>query len=179
MLNRTETVLLVVDVQEKLVPAMHQRERLLDQVGRAVRGAQALDLPVFATEQVPTALGPTLAEIRDQFSAFSPYVKNTFSCCGSEAFMSALRASGRGQVLVAGIESHVCVYQTVADLVREGFEVEVMQDAVTSRTEDNARLGLERCSELGARRTSVEMALFELLQAAEGEAFRSIVRIVK
>jgi nicotinamidase-related amidase len=179
MLERDQTALVVIDVQEKLAPAMHQREAVLDQISRALRGAQALGLPTFLTEQVPASLGPTLPEIRELHQGPAPLVKNTFSCCGSDAFVTALRDAGRSQVLVAGIESHVCVYQTVADLIREGFQVEVLQDAISSRTERNARLGLERCREAGAAVSSVEMALFELLRVAEGDAFRSVIQIVK
>lgn len=179
MLERDQTALVVIDVQEKLLPAMRGREALLDQIGRAIRGAKALQLPVLLTEQVPAALGPTVSEIRDLLQGAPAYVKNSFSCCGSGSFLTDLRDIGRRQVLVAGIESHVCVYQTVTDLLREGFRVEVMQDATSSRTEANARLGLERCREAGASVTSVEMALFELVRVAEGDAFRSIIQIVK
>jgi nicotinamidase-related amidase len=103
----------------------------------------------------------------------------SFSCCGAPAFNEELSKLGRKQLLVAGIESHICVYQTVADLLRSGYEVEVVADAVSSRTPENRQLGLSRMKDLGARLTSTEMSLFELLRVAGTPVFKEISKLVK
>ncbi|MDH4158512.1 MAG: isochorismatase family protein, partial [candidate division Zixibacteria bacterium] len=109
----------------------------------------------------------------------APLVKNTFSCCGNQGFSEQLTGLGRKQVLLVGMETHVCVYQTAVDLLGEGFEVHLVADAVSSRTLENKQIGIGAMRDLGARVTSVEMALFEMLQVAEGEKFKQIINIVK
>jgi nicotinamidase-related amidase len=178
MLIRDDAVLVVVDVQGKLARLMHEAEALFDQLSRLIRGARALDLPIIVTEQNPDGLGPTIPELAPLLPP-ERIAKRAFSCGGEPAFLAALEATGRRQVLVAGIEAHICVYQTAADLASRGYEVEVVSDAVSSRTAANRAVGLERMRQAGARVTSVEMALFELLGAADGDAFKAILRIVK
>lgn len=179
VLTVAETVVLVVDVQEKLSRAMAGREDLLLKTRQLVEGARVLGVPMIFTEQNPKGLGPTLPEIAALAPDFRPVEKTSFSCCGSPELMQRLRRSGRRDVVVAGIETHVCVYQTVADLLAEGFRVEVVADACSSRTAENKQIGLERCRRAGAAVTSVEILLFELLKAAEGPLFKEILKIVK
>jgi len=179
MLNAAETVLLMVDVQEKLARAMPARDELVLKTRQLLEGARVLGLPVVATEQNPQGLGPTLPELAALAPDTQPVVKSSFSCCGSEPFMQQLRRTGRRDVVIAGIEAHVCVYQTALDLLADGYRVEVVADACASRTAENKRIGLERCRRAGAGITSVETLLFELLKAAEGPIFKDILRIVK
>ena len=179
MLTVADTVLLVVDVQEKLARAMPGRDDLVLKTQQLVEGARVLGLPMIFSEQNPKGLGPTLPEIVARVPDFRPVEKISFSCCGSRECMQRLRATGRRDVVVAGIETHVCVYQTVVDLLAEGFRVEVVADACASRTAENKQLGLDRCRRAGAAVTSVEILLFELLKAAEGPQFKDILRIVK
>jgi nicotinamidase-related amidase len=179
MLNLDNTVLVVVDVQEKLSRAMHEKEALLESTVKAVAGAKILGLPVIRTEQNPNGLGPTVPEVAELLSDSPAVTKLSFSCCGEPTFMEQLAALNRRQVLVLGIESHVCVYQTVADLLKAGYEVQVIADAVSSRTPENKAIGLERCKELGASITSAETALFELLKKAEGDKFKQMLKVVK
>lgn len=180
MLTINNTALLVIDVQERLAPVMDDKETLLSNVERMIRGAQVLELPILWTEQVPEKLGPTLPELADLLTAISqPVSKASFSCCGVQPFMQALRESDRRQVLVTGIESHVCVYQTVMDLLDQDYEVQLVTDAVASRTPENKAIALERMKAAGATLTSTEMALFELLRVAEGDKFRTISKLVK
>jgi nicotinamidase-related amidase len=158
---------------------MAGREELVLKTRQLVEGARVLGVPTLFTEQNPRGLGPTLSEIAALVPDFRPAEKTSFSCCGSPDCMAQLRRSGRRDVVVAGMETHVCVYQTVVDLLAEGFRVEVVADACASRTVENKQIGLERCRRAGAAVTSVETLLFELLKAAEGPLFKEILRIVK
>ena len=179
MMTPDNSVLALVDVQEKLFAVMHEKDALADRLQRLVRGALALKLPVLWMEQTPDKMGPTVAPLRELLAGRAPLSKTSFSCCGSPAFLQALRDTGRRQVLLAGLETHVCVYQTAAHLVQAGYGVAVAADAVSSRTAADRQLGLQKIRDAGAGVTSVETALFELLQTSEHPAFREILRIVK
>ena len=179
MLAMENTVLVLVDFQEKLARAMHEKEALLESTIKLVQGAKVLGLPIVWTEQNPKGLGSTVPEVAELLSDLQPVTKLSFSCCGEVRFMEKLEELNRKQALVAGIESHVCVYQTVMDLLHLGYEVQVVADAVASRTPENKAVGLERCRELGASITSAETALFELLRVAEGDKFKQMLKVVK
>ncbi|MCE9615807.1 MAG: hydrolase [Lentisphaerae bacterium] len=179
MLLIDQAVLVIVDVQGRLAQMMYARDRLFDNLQRLVKGAQALAVPILLTEQNPTRMGETIPELRALLKDVPAIAKLSFGCAGDPAFLSQLDATGRQQVLLAGIESHVCMYQTVAQLVGKSFQVQVVADAVSSRTEDNYRLGLERMRTAGASLTSVESALFELMQTAAHPAFKTVLGIVK
>lgn len=179
MLKINNTVLVIIDIQGKLATLMHNREAFYQNVIRMIRGARVLDIPVIWNEQLPDKLGPTIPEIKEVLSDSEPLVKRTFSCCGNDGFVGRLAASGRRQVLLAGMETHVCVYQTAIDLLSAGYEVSIVADAVSSRTLENKQIGIEAMRAAGARVTSVETALFELLGVAEGDRFRQIINIVK
>ena len=178
MLGRDETALVVIDVQVKLMRVIHAREALVESVGRLVRGMAVLEVPIVWTEQNPDGLGPTVPEIAELLAG-RPISKLSFSCCGEPAFADVVERLGRGQLVLAGIESHVCVWQTAADLLAMGHEVHVCADAVSSRTPENKAIGLQKARDAGAALTSVEAALFELLGVADGPAFKQILRIVK
>lgn len=179
MLTCADTVLLVVDIQDKLVRAMHAREELVLRAQQLVQGARVLDVPILCTEQNPKGLGPTVPEIAAHMPAVQPISKFSFGCCACEDFMRALQATARRNVLIAGIETHVCVYQTALELIAKSYRVEVVADACSSRTVQNKQTGLEKMREAGAAVTSVETALFELLKVAEGPLFKQILSIVK
>jgi nicotinamidase-related amidase len=179
MLSRDDTVLLLVDIQEKLVRAMHGREDLVLRAQQLARGAGALSLPVLCTEQNPQGLGAIIPEIAAHLPAVQPISKLSFSCCASEPFMRALQATARRNVLMAGIETHVCVYQTALELIAKGYCVEVAADACSSRTPQNRQIGIDKIRQAGAAVTSVETALFELLKVADGPLFKQILSIVK
>lgn len=179
MLKSNDTILVVIDIQGKLSTLMHNRESLFANTGRMIKGAQILDLPIILTEQLPDKLGPTNPVIRELLPEAEALVKDTFSCYGDRGFVSRLTELGRRQILLTGIETHVCVYQTALDLIGNGFEVHLVSDAVSSRIESNYHLGIERIGQAGATITSVEMALFEMLKVARGEQFRSVVKMLK
>ena len=178
MLTVENSALVLVDVQGKLANAMHNREAFLDSIIRLVKGAQVFELPILWTEQYPAGLGPTMPEIAELLSDQNPVSKLSFSCCGNAEFMETLKALRRKNMLVAGIEAHVCVYLTAADLVNLKYNVQVVADAVTSRTPENKHIGLEKCKQSGAGLTGTETVLFELLKVAEGEKFKEIIQLV-
>jgi nicotinamidase-related amidase len=179
MLKRTDTLLVVVDIQEKLVRAMHAREEFMLRAQQLVQGARALEIPILCTEQNPKGLGATVPEIAAHMPGIQPITKFSFGCCASDDFLRALQAGAGRNILIAGIETHVCVYQTTMELVARGHHVEVVADACSSRTLENKQIGLEKMRAAGAAVTSVETALFELLKVAEGPVFKQILNIVK
>ncbi|MDD4985389.1 MAG: hydrolase [Dehalococcoidales bacterium] len=179
MLDLKNTVLVIVDVQDKLATVMSDKEELFLNLEKLIRGAQALGVPIIVTEQYPQGLGKTIPQLARFLSDVQPIAKLSFSCCSEESFLREIKALNRRQVLVAGIESHVCIYQTVADLLGIGYEVQVVSDAVSSRTAGNKEIALDKMRSAGAGITSTEMALFELLRVARGEVFKEIIRIVR
>jgi nicotinamidase-related amidase len=179
MLTTENTILVLVDVQEKLAAAMHQKDSLLENTVKMVKGAKVLGLPIVWTEQNPRGLGQTLPEVRELLTDSEAVTKLSFSCCGEPGFMERVEQLDRKQVVIGGIESHVCVYQTVVDLIARGYQVEILADCVSSRTPENRAIGIERCKQAGAGVTSVETVLFELLGAAEGDRFKQMLKVVK
>jgi len=179
MLTIENSTLVVIDIQESLARVMHGKDALFKNLQKIIKGSNILHIPMIVTEQVPEKLGTTIPEISPLLGAVSPIPKSSFSCCGEDRFMRELNDVQRGQILVAGIESHVCVYQTTVDLIRMGYEVHLVTDCISSRTAENRALGIERMKDEGAQPTSTEMILFELLKIAGGERFREISRLVK
>lgn len=179
MLRIEDTVMALVDVQGRLAEIMDDRDRLFDSLCRLVRGVRALGIPVVWAEQTPEKMGRTIDCLRELLPGQVPIAKSSFSCAGSKAFMDALAATGRRQVLLAGIEAHICVFQTAAELAGLGYRVEVVADAVSSRTARNREIGLQKSVRAGASLTSVEAALFELMRTADHPAFRDVLKIVK
>jgi nicotinamidase-related amidase len=179
MLEGSNTLLLIVDIQEKLARAMHAREDLIRRAQQLVQGAVVLDVPILCTEQNPKGLGPTVPEVQTALPGVRPIAKFSFGCAGCSEFMAALQAAGRRNVLIAGIETHVCVYQTTRELLEKGYGVEVVADACSSRSLHNHQIGLDKMRSAGASITCMETALFELLRVAEGPTFKQILQIVK
>jgi nicotinamidase-related amidase len=174
-----DAVLILVDVQGKLAESMCEKDLLYDNLRRLVQGTQILKIPIVWMEQIPEKMGRTVPQLQELLESETPISKASFSCCAEEAFITKLEATGRRQVLIAGIEAHVCVFQTAADLVKRGYHVEVVADAVSSRTLSNKLIALERIKAHGAFLTSVESFLFELLKTATAAEFREILKIVK
>lgn len=179
MLDRNQSILVMVDVQGRLAQLMHEKQALFKNLVSFIRGIRSLDIPILWVEQNPSGLGPTVAQIAAELDGLAPIPKNSFSCWQNSTFADTLRSTGRSQVLLCGIETHVCVYQTAVDLINAGYEVEVVADAVSSRKPENKALALEKLRDAGVKTTCVEMALFELLKVAEGQAFKKILQIVK
>ena len=173
-LDRARTALVVIDVQEAFAKAVDGFQEIARQTAILARGARELDLPVLVTEQYPRGLGDTVPAVREALAGAQRLPKTVFSAARAEGFDLA----GRDQALVCGIETHVCVNQTVHDLLAGGVEVHVAIDAVGSRTAANRELGLRKMAESGAILTSVETALFELLGAAGSDEFKTIQKLV-
>lgn len=178
-LTPENTALVLIDYQERLFPVMQDKEKLLRNVVRLVNCAVALEIPVIVTEQYPKGLGPTIPEIKSLLPLIKPVEKTCFSCCDNEEFNKALETIKRKQVLIAGIEAHICVYQTAMTLARKGYEVQVISDCVASREAENKAVALTKMSALGILSTSLEMAFFELLKVAQGDKFKKISSIIK
>lgn len=178
-LDAANTILLLIDFQERLFPVMHDKEKLLKNVIKLVKGARVLEIPIILTEQYPKGLGPTIPEIKELIPDVKPVEKVCFSCTDEPAFSQVLKTSKRQQVLIAGIESHICVYQTAMALAREGYEVQVVSDCVASRDPENKMTAFTRFRLAGIPPTTTEMALFELLKVAQGDKFKQISSIVK
>ncbi len=176
-LLRSQAGLLVVDVQERLCAAMEPRAlaRMVQRTRAAIQGAQALGLPVVYTEQYPKGLGPTVPELKDALEGVRRVEKLSFSCAIPEV-VSALK---RNQILIAGMEAHVCVFQTVRDLAEQHFNPYLLVDAVLSRSEEDRQAGIALCREVGAVATTVEAALFDLLGKAGTPEFKLVSAAVK
>jgi nicotinamidase-related amidase len=179
MLAAAETIVLVVDVQEKLSRAMAGREEIVLKTRQLVEGARVLGVPTLFTEQNPKGLGPTLPEIAALVPDFRPAEKTSFSCCGSPDCMAHLRRSGRRDVVVAGMETHVCVYQTSVDLARAGYAVFVLDDAVSSRYLHNYQSGLQSLRDAGCTVFSTETAVFQLLRVAATPEFKKVASLIR
>lgn len=179
MLEIQDSRLVVIDVQGKLAQLMVDRDSLFKNIRILVQTAKTLEIPILWCQQVPEALGPTVPEIAELLAGQKPIDKASFSCCGEERFMDAFNSDDRDQVLLCGIETHVCVYQTAMDLMEEGLDVAVIADAVSSRTQQNKQIALTRLSDEGAAISSTEMAVFELLKTARHPQFREVARLVR
>lgn len=179
MIKAARSALVVVDVQARLAPHVHGAESIERRCLALVEGAQALQVPVFLTEHCPEALGKTLEPIRARVGESQIIAKRHFSAMSEPALPAALRACGRDQVLLAGMESHVCVMQTALGLMAAGYECWFCADALGSRRTEDRQLAIDRLREAGARAASVEMVLFEWLQTADHPALRRILELVK
>jgi nicotinamidase-related amidase len=175
-LDRERAALVVVDVQEAFRKAVPSFADVAEASATLVRGAAAMDVPIHVTEQYPKGLGETVPEVADHLpDGVEPVEKVRFSAAEADGF----DLGGRDQALVCGIETHVCVNQTVLDLLDAGVEVHVAADAVGSRTEENRSLGLHKAERAGAVLTSVETALFELLRGSDAPEFKQVQELVK
>lgn len=182
-LDPANTTLVMVDVQSKLASLMDGSESLISNISILLKAAKELGMPVLVNEQVPEKLGPTVSELAELLQTLypdqKPYTKSSFSACGNHDFLAALADTGRRQVLLFGIEAHVCVCQTGLDLLQRDYEVFVVADAVSSRVRSNRDTAVHRMRVNGAKVTTTEMALFELMGTAEHPSFRAISRLLK
>jgi nicotinamidase-related amidase len=174
-LSRERAVVLVVDVQEGFRKAVPDFDAVAASVGTLVQGANALGVPVRVSEQYPKGLGHTAPEVADHLDGVRPVEKTCFSAERA----GGLDIADDAQVVLCGIESHICAWQTARDLLERGVEVHVVRDGVASRTRENRELGIELMERAGAAPTSVEAALFELLGAAGSDEFKAVQRLVK
>lgn len=179
-LNRHEAVLVVIDVQERLVPAMKKSvyEKVAKNIARLLEGARELGIPVVTTEQYPRGLGHTMPELKDACGD-TIIEKVSFGCCGEPAFMARLKELGRREVIITGMEAHVCVYQTVLGLLEADYYVHLLRDAICSREKENFEAGVANAAAAGAVVSTTEMALFQLLKEAGTPEFKVISKLVR
>jgi len=178
ILDRNKTALLIIDVQERILKVMRNHKILVENTLKLIRGCKTLNVPVFYTEQYPKGLGETVKELKDELRE-DAIEKMSFSCSGAGGLFDDLKSKGISQVMVCGVESHVCVQQTVLDLLANGFQVNLIADAVSSRREFDFLTALSRMQNNGAEVTTTESVLFELLNVCGTDEFKTISQLVK
>jgi nicotinamidase-related amidase len=180
LIDAENSLLLVVDVQERLLPAMHESETMLRNVAILIEAARRLDIPVIATEQYPQGLGPTVAALASLLPEDCTLNKIYFSGLAEPSLGKRIAETGRSHILICGAEAHVCVLQTADELqALTDRQVFVVADATASRTVENHRLALERLARNGVEILSTEMAVFEWLRRADTDQFRKLLALVK
>lgn len=176
---RDKTAALVIDFQHVLFPHIHDHELLLKNVPILLKGLKILNIPMFVTEQYVKGLGATVQTIADCLQDTERIEKSTFSCCDEPKFMLDLASAAVENVIITGIESHVCVLQTVIDLIGHGYRPVVVEDCISSRKESDKKIAMERMRQEGAYITTYESILFELLRSSGTDEFKAISRLVK
>ena len=179
MLKPDNTLLLVIDFQQRLMPSIHCHEKLEKKTSALIKGCRILDVPILTTQQYTKGLGDTSAAIKESLGEFEYIEKITFSCCRNSEFNDKLIASGRKDIIVSGIEAHICVQQTVLDLIANGYTVYVSADCIGSRKERDYFFAVGRMRQAGAVCTTMESVLFELLLRADHPKRKEISNLVK
>ena len=177
-LKEEDAVLLIIDIQEKLVPVMKYGDKVIRNTNRLIAIAKKLGIPIIVTEQYPKGLGKTVPEIAANFDQVLTYEKTTFSGCTRDVLMG-LNSLGRKKIIITGMETHVCVFQTVRDLLNQDFQVFVVADGVCSRAKENYQNGLFLMSSMGAVITNTETVFFDLLKEADTPLFRELSVLIK
>jgi|TARA_B100000686_G_scaffold354297_1_gene463816 nicotinamidase-related amidase len=175
----SETLLFVIDVQKKLFSSMFEQKVTKQTICNIIDGAIILGVPIIYTEQYPAGLGSTIKDVDRRIKREPRFEKTTFSCLGDNKIALELKRQKRKQILICGIETHVCVYQTVQDLLSENYQAHVITDAVVSRHKSDHDLGLAKMKSLGAELTSLETVLFELVSDSKHSHFKAISQIIK
>ena len=178
-IKRENVTGLIIDIQEKLFPVMAEKEAMVSKCRILIEGLRLLDIPVAVTQQYTKGLGPTVGEISSLFDPFTFIEKSSFSCLDEPAYLSALEQSGKRNVLICGIESHVCVLQTAIDLMENGFRPVVISDCITSRDLKEKQIALQRLALEGIGVSTAESILFELTRYSTATEFRAISKLVK
>lgn len=179
MLNRNECLLLLIDVQEKLVNVL-DKDVVVKRAANLVKAANIFEIPTIITEQYPKGLGHTVEQVKQNTSENTQiFEKTAFSVLKEEGFLDILKSYGKKQIVLCGIETHICVHQTAADLISVGFDVYVIKDACASRNKYEFKQGIERMQENGAKITCLEIVLFEWLETAKNPNFKEIQALIK
>jgi len=178
-LTLDRSVLVVIDMQERFRDLIKGMDQVVSRSSTLIKFCQQLDVPILVTEHYSRAFGVTVSELRNLFKPLQPLEKIHFSCASDDGFKKALAATGRDQIILCGIETHVCVYQTAADLLRDGKQVAVAVDAVSSCSAANRQIGLNRMAEMGVQSMGVQMLMFELLHKAGTSDFKAVSGLLK
>jgi nicotinamidase-related amidase len=178
-LNRNNSALIIVDIQDKLAVVMKQKEKVTNNCLHLVEAAKLLGIPIIVTEQYPQGLGQTIKEIKEALPSYSPLEKITFDCCRDESFAGKLVSLKRTHIILTGMETHVCVLQTCLSLLKDVYSVHLVSDAVCSRKKDDYLTGRELMRDAGAVITCTETVLFQLLEKAGTPEFKAIAKRIK
>ncbi|RQD71855.1 MAG: hydrolase [Tindallia sp. MSAO_Bac2] len=178
-LMKENSAAVIIDMQEKLTPHVQEHKELVERMKILIKGLKALGVPILVTEQYRKGLGATIPEIDEVLDGNKPLEKMAFSCCDDDEFQKNLEQTGRKQVIVAGIETHVCVLQTVIDLMEKGFQPVIIEDCLSSRKIADKQIAVKRMIQEGARVASCESILFELCRYAGTDTFKKISKLVK
>ncbi|MCE5195070.1 MAG: hydrolase [Nitrospiraceae bacterium] len=178
-INKENAIIVIVDIQEKLVQAMKEKDKVVNNCSHLIECGRIQCIPIVVTEQYSKGLGPTISELKDILPIYNPIEKITFDCCGENFFNEALSALKRKKIILTGMETHVCVLQTCLSLIKNGFDVHIVKDAVCSRTKDNFKTAIEIMRNAGAVITCTETVLFQLLEKAGTEEFKAIAKKIK
>ena len=179
ILRRGESMLLVVDFQEKLLAAFKEPGKIVQSCAKLIKFSKIMGLPIVWTEQYPKGLGATVDEIKAELSDLEPVEKLTFSCFGEPRFAESLSSHEAKQIMVCGIETHICVEQTVLDAIACGYQAHVITDACASRNKTDHKAGLRKMENAGAVSTCVEAAMYEILERSDAAEFRDVLQLVK
>jgi len=174
LLDRDRSVLVIIDVQEKLFPHVHEYERVLTRIDLLITGAKLMGIPMLLSEQYPKGLGATIPQVLEMIPGVQPFIKTDFSCAAAQGFKEQLTSLHRDQVILAGIEAHICVAQTALDLTHKGERVIVVADAVSSRRPFDAKIALDRLKQSELMLSTAEAVVFEWLRRAGTEEFKAI-----
>ncbi|MBP3384488.1 MAG: hydrolase [Firmicutes bacterium] len=179
LMNREDTLLVIIDCQTKLMPAIKDNDEIEETVVKLTKGAKVLDLPVIVTQQYTKGLGPTVDSLNEILGEYEPVEKTSFSACGAPEFVEAIKAAGKKNILMTGVETHICVEQTTLDLLEAGYNVYLIEDCVGSRKKHDKKIACQRMAAAGAVVTTYEAALYEILRGAKEEGFKAISAIIK
>jgi nicotinamidase-related amidase len=178
-IQEEDTIAVIIDVQQRLYPFIFEYEKLTDKLVRLVKGLKVLNIGIIVTEQYSKGLGHTIPEVQEALGEYEHLEKMSFSCCGLDDFNTVLKNTGKKNVIIAGIESHVCVLQTVLDLSEQKYQPVLIEDCVSSRNLNDKKIAIERMGKEGAIISTCESILFELLEFSGTEEFKAISKIVK
>lgn len=178
-IKRDQTAAVVIDVQEKLFPLIHEHDQIAKNMAILIKGLKLLEVPILVTQQYTKGLGETVKPIKEAMDGYEHIEKMAFSCCGDEGFMSQFKLFDRKNVVLMGIESHVCVLQTTLDLLEAGYQPIVIEDCVSSRKLNDKKIAVKRMRTSGAIISTYESILFELTEVSGTELFKGIVKLVK
>lgn len=177
-LNRENTLLLIIDIQERLAPVVRQEKEVIENNKILIKTANTLNIPIIVTEQYPKGLGPTVREVKDSLQDAKIFEKISFTAC-TEEVMESLEGHGRKKIIITGMETHVCVFQTARDLLDKGYQVFLVADGVSSRTKENYKNSLELMRDMGALISNTETIVFDLLKKAGTPEFKALSKLIK
>ena len=179
LLGTDDTGIVILDVQEKLMPVMARKERVIDNLLKLIHLSKLYNLPVILTEQYPKWLGPTISEVKKALSTYDPLEKMHFNCCDAGNFNTRLESEGLTNIILTGVESHICICLTCFSLLERGYRIHVPQDAIDSRTDENWRIGIKLMRGAGALVTSTETVIYQVLKKAGTKEFKEMLKITR